>query len=281
MPEATVLAATVRGQGPTVFLLHGFAQDGRAMDGLQDALSAHFRAVAVDLPGHGRSPLLGSENYCAGTVQALWDLADRLGAGQAALVGYSFGARLAAWAALARPERCWALVLESMAPRLADAERAARLAADTRLAESILSQPVSDFVARWEDQPVFSSQRQLSRAALAGQRRMRLAQDPSGLAAALAGGGQAVNALGPDQLAGLRVPTLLLAGERDAPYAAHLKRLGESIAGAEQAVVSGAGHNLQLEAEEETASRILAFLSRAGPGAGEPEERARGQRRHS
>lgn len=280
MSETPVLAATVRGQGPTVLLLHGFAQDGRAMDGLQDALRVHFRAVAVDLPGHGRSPALGPENYCTGTVQALWELVDRLGASQVALVGYSFGARLAAWAALAQPERCWALVLESMAPRLPDAERMARLVADARLAERLRSQPVSDFVAHWEGQAVFSSQRQLPKAALAGQRRMRLAQDPAGLAAALAGGGQAVSALHPDQLAGLRVPTLLLAGEHDATYAAHLKGLGESIAGAKWAVVSGAGHNLQLEAGEETAARILAFLSRAGPGTGEPRETTPGQRRH-
>jgi pimeloyl-ACP methyl ester carboxylesterase len=50
------LAAWELGEGPTVLLIHGWG--GRSQDfvGIADTLAdAGFRAVAVDLPGHGRS----------------------------------------------------------------------------------------------------------------------------------------------------------------------------------------------------------------------------------
>ncbi len=256
------LAATVRGIGPVVLLLHGFAQDGRSMAGLQERLSQGFSAVAVDLPGHGRSLAQPADTYVKDTVFALYQLLDRLGAAQAAMVGYSFGARLAARAALEQPARCWALVLESMALLAPPKERQERLEADRALSAAISVAPIADFVARWERQPVFASQEQVEPARLSLQRRIRMSQDPAGLAAALAGGGQAVSGLGPEQLRSLKVPTLVMAGSRDPTYLRHLEGLTAAISGAEGAVLEGCGHNLELEAEQEASERIWAFLSR-------------------
>jgi pimeloyl-[acyl-carrier protein] methyl ester esterase len=45
----------VRGQGPTLVLLHGWGLNVRVWDTLANTLSDRFTIVAVDLPGHGRS----------------------------------------------------------------------------------------------------------------------------------------------------------------------------------------------------------------------------------
>ncbi|MHB1505163.1 MAG: alpha/beta fold hydrolase [Sulfobacillus sp.] len=261
MSKPVLLATTVRGSGPTVVLLHGFAQDGRSMADLQDRLSAGFRTVAVDLPGHGRSLGIAAAPYVAETLGALSQLLDRLEVTQAALVGYSFGARLAAWAALDQPSRWWALVLESMSLALPEPQRQDRLSADLALAAQMSRESISAFVARWETHSVFASQQRVPASRLAAQRHIRMGQDPIGLAEALAGGGQARTGLSAEQLAGLAVPTLVLAGSEDQAYASQLERLRAAIPKAQGAVISGAGHNLHLEAPAEAAEAIWTFLS--------------------
>lgn len=77
------------GDGPTVLLVHGW--NGRAADmaALAEGLVlAGFRAVAVDLPAHGRSP--GRRTSLADWMRVLPALADQLG-GVHAVVGHSLG----------------------------------------------------------------------------------------------------------------------------------------------------------------------------------------------
>ena len=52
------LYTEVRGSGPALVLLHGWGLNVRVWDGLTAALCDRFRIIAVDLPGHGRSPWL-------------------------------------------------------------------------------------------------------------------------------------------------------------------------------------------------------------------------------
>ena len=77
------------GEGPTVLLVHGW--NGRAADmvALAEALvHAGFRAVAVDLPAHGRSP--GRRTSIAEWRHVLAAIAEQLG-GVHAVVGHSLG----------------------------------------------------------------------------------------------------------------------------------------------------------------------------------------------
>ena len=99
------------------------------------------------------------------------------------------------------------LVLESPSAGLATAaERIARRRADLELATAIEDGGIAAFVARWEAQPIFASQAALPPARVARLRAMRLANDPSGLAASLRGAGQ--GAMEPlfDHLRGRRRP---------------------------------------------------------------------------
>lgn len=50
------LAHTIRGEGPTLVLLHGLVHRQHAWDSVIDELARHRRVITVDLPGHGASP---------------------------------------------------------------------------------------------------------------------------------------------------------------------------------------------------------------------------------
>lgn len=72
---------------------------------------AGYRAIALDLPGFGRSQMPVDEISITGFARAVDDLADALGVGAAALIGNSMGGFTAAEAAISHPDRVERLVL--------------------------------------------------------------------------------------------------------------------------------------------------------------------------
>ncbi|MCE7027284.1 alpha/beta fold hydrolase [Jiella avicenniae] len=102
---------------PAVLLVHGFASSMRVNwiePGWVQALTeAGYRAVAFDHRGHGKSdkpqdPAAYTPRMMASDCFALLD---HLGIGSATFFGYSMGARVSAFAALAEPQRVERLVL--------------------------------------------------------------------------------------------------------------------------------------------------------------------------
>jgi|SRR5690625_1860303 len=51
----------ITGTGPTIILIHGVCHRAHAWDPVVPLLAERYRVVAVDLPGHGRSPDLPAE----------------------------------------------------------------------------------------------------------------------------------------------------------------------------------------------------------------------------
>ena len=100
------LAFDEEGGGPLVVLLHGFPEDRRAWRHQMPALArAGFRVVAPDLRGYGDSPKpRGVDSYrlplIAGDVA---ELIESLG-GRCILVGHDWGAFVAWFVAMMRPE---------------------------------------------------------------------------------------------------------------------------------------------------------------------------------
>jgi 3-oxoadipate enol-lactonase len=72
-----------------------------------DVFAERYRVVRPDLRGFGKTPLPGGPFSNVADVRALLD---RLGVEQAAVVGNSFGGRVALDLALEHPERVAALV---------------------------------------------------------------------------------------------------------------------------------------------------------------------------
>ncbi|NDW04188.1 alpha/beta fold hydrolase [Jiella pacifica] len=102
---------------PAVLLVHGFASSMRVNwiepGWVQTLTEAGFRAIAFDHRGHGKSDK--PRDPAAYTPQKMasdcFALLDHLGVRSATFFGYSMGARVSAFAALAEPQRVERLVL--------------------------------------------------------------------------------------------------------------------------------------------------------------------------
>lgn len=84
---------TGTGPGRPLVLLHGIGSNRHRWDPIVAQLAAGHRCIAVDLPGHGDSPMDGCDSVSAAlAVQAL---IAHLGLRDAAVVGHSLGATVA------------------------------------------------------------------------------------------------------------------------------------------------------------------------------------------
>jgi 2-succinyl-6-hydroxy-2,4-cyclohexadiene-1-carboxylate synthase len=251
------------GAGRPLLLLHGFTGSAASWSPLVGSLPPRFRTLAPDLIGHGRSdsPPDAGRYRMERCVADLLAVLDALQIERAAVLGYSMGGRVALQLAAAAPDRVDALVLESSSPGIASAaERQARVASDMALAESIEQGGLAAFVERWERLPLFASQSALPEDTRARLHAQRLRNNPIGLANSLRGMGTGQQASLWDRLAGLHVPTLLIAGELDAKYRALADEMLALLPNARAMIVSGAGHAVHLEQPQAFAKNVLEFL---------------------
>ena len=232
-----------------VVLLHGFTQNSACWEpfaGLVATLTG-MEVVAVDAPGHGRSPAVHDR-------ADLWESAQLIGAaaGTGHYVGYSMGGRTAVHLALAMPELVRSLTLIGATPGIADpAERSRRLTADHALADQLETIGVEPFVDRWLAQPLFAKLQPE-----AAHREARLLNRVDGLAASLRHCGTGTQQDLRPQLLRITAPTMVVAGAEDAKFAA----IGRELPGHLQ-LISGAGHSAHLEQPDVTARLVAEFLA--------------------
>lgn len=201
-PDGVRIAYDVRGEGPTVLLLHGFASNARInweRPGIVDALvGAGHRVVTYDARGHGgsdkpHSPAAYAGDVMVGDARALVDV---VGGEWLDVVGYSMGAQVAAGLVPTEP-RVRRAVLGGIGTRLL-----ARRPEDTPY-------PAADIAAALEaDDPTtvesatarafrsFADATKADRLALAALQRARQVD-------------------GRVAIGGIAVPVLVLVGERD------------------------------------------------------------------
>ncbi len=233
-----------------LLLLHGFTQTHRAWDGVLAAGAGRGREVlAPDLPGHGAR----SDERPVAFADGLAGLVPPPGP-PVVLCGYSLGGRLALLLALGHPGRVGRLVLVGASPGIADpVERDARRTADEELAERIERIGLERFAREWARGPLFRHQApEVAEAAHAD----RLRNTAPGLAGALRGLGTGVMEPLWARLEELRMPVVLIVGERDGRYVRINRRMAELIPRAELLEVPGAGHAVALEAPAVVAAAL-------------------------
>ncbi len=100
------------GQGPTIVLLHGFADGKDVWLPLAKELTPHFHLVIPDLPGWGESSRDMNASYNIDAQAArLQSLVQTLGLGRFLLVGHSMGGAVAGTYAAEHPEHVGELAL--------------------------------------------------------------------------------------------------------------------------------------------------------------------------
>lgn len=260
------LHVEVHGEGPAVVLGHGFGGSARNWGPQVRALRDRFRVVTFDARGHARSD--APEAADAYTLDALTgDLArvvDAHGDAPCAVGGLSMGAGIALRFALAAPERVSRLVLMAPPP-LPENDASARghgWAAD--FARAIEAEGLDAAGERF----AWGERSGLDPAAGRLVRQGFLEHPPHALAAILRGVLDAwpgFDAIAPD-LANLRVPTLLVVGDRDRPSRAIARRLADALPEATLEVIPDAGHVVNLAARDRVNALLSAFLSDGGDG---------------
>ncbi len=240
--DGTSIAYLDTGRGGPVLLLHGFAANHQAnwvAPGVVDALvGAGHRVIAADARGHGASakPTEPASYADDAMVRDARALLDHLSIGDVDVVGYSMGSLVAA-RLVPVESRARSLVLGGLGEGLAGERRQANrgLVADALLADD--PSAIEDPIARAFRQ--FADWTGADRRALAAIQRAPLPKDPTRLEA-------------------IAVPTLVIAGDRDALVGSP-QRLADRIPGATVRIVSGD----HLTAVNDPAFRaaIVAFLA--------------------
>jgi pimeloyl-ACP methyl ester carboxylesterase len=111
------IAYSDEGEGEPILLIHGFASNvaanWRDTHWLRTLREASRRVIGVDNRGHGQSETLYDPSLYGAPAMAedARRLLDHLGIARSDVMGYSMGARIAVFLALAHPERVRSLIL--------------------------------------------------------------------------------------------------------------------------------------------------------------------------
>jgi pimeloyl-ACP methyl ester carboxylesterase len=237
----------LEGQGDPVVLLHGWGTSSQSLAGVAASLRGTFRVLSLDLPGFGWSQAppeaWGMREY----VTHLLGLLDETGIPRAALVGHSFGGRIAVSLAARQPERVSRLALvASPGIRSKRSARYRLTVATTKLLSRVLALPCwgaygERLLSRWRDRVGSRDYR------AAGRMRPTLVR--------------VVNEDLAPLLPMVQAPTLLLWGDRDPEVGRQaVEIMAARIPGARLTVFPGAGHFPFQDDPDEFCRRLTGFL---------------------
>jgi 2-succinyl-6-hydroxy-2,4-cyclohexadiene-1-carboxylate synthase len=141
-------------------------------------------------------------------------------------------------------------------PGIADeTERAARRAADNKLADHIMDVGVETFLDEWLAQPLFAD------LTLDEEGRAdRLRNTVDGLASSLRHGGTGAQGSLWPRLREINMPVLTIAGELDAKFAAIGRQIAASVPQGKSVEIPGAGHAAHLQQPQLVMQAVVDWL---------------------
>jgi len=248
MPQFThdgvEIAFVDEGQGEPIVLVHGFASNKEinwvAPGWVTTLTGAGRRAIALDNRGHGASGKLYDPAAYHSTTMAddVRALLDHLDLRRADVMGYSMGARITAFLALAHPDRVRAAVLGGLGFRLVEGVGLPDTIADALEAPSLaeVTDPTAYMFRAFAEQAK---------------------SDLRALAACMRGSRQTLSR---SEAAQISVPVMVAVGEKD-QIAGSPDALAALIPGAKALVIPGRDHMLAV-GDRVFKSAVLEFLAR-------------------
>ncbi len=242
------------GDAPVLLLVHGSASSARSWDALVPLLTGSHRVIRLDLLGHGRSAKPVDRSYAVPDQAArVGAVLERLGVGQAVVVGHSSGGVVATALAEQRPELVTALVFINTGPSL-DAYIGPETALDPA------QWPPSDEVLRQFASSGFSRVGYEMPAELLDE--VRAMTFHSLVATMQATRVYLAERPLPARLAVVGKPLLVIFGEDDRRWRSS-SAFDYQVAGAQVELLPGLGHSPLLEDPPRTAAALLAFTMAA------------------
>ena len=253
-PGSLSLRASLDGPAgaPVVVLGNSLGTSSAVWDGVVPALTARYRLLRYELPGHGGSPAPPGEYTIAGLGAAVLALLDSHDVRRAAYCGISLGGMAGMWLAAHHPGRISSLGLVCTSAYLPPAsgwlDRAARA-----LGGGMAS--ISEQVAgRWFT-PAFTRRAPATCAAFTAELERTDPVGYAGCCAAIAAMDQRAD------LGSITAPTLVVAGAEDpATPPAHGAMIASGIGGARLLVLRGTAHLATAERPAEVAAALLGHL---------------------
>ncbi len=227
---------------PTFLCLHGLVDSLEIWDRLAPALAERGRVVAIDQRAHGEADAppgpYRREDLADDAIRVL----DQLGIEAAILVGHSMGGIISMTAALRHPTRVVGLVLLGTASQC------------------------TERVAEWYERIAQAGEKDglegLARVIYGKDSKRKISGDPAGIANVT----RTLKSLFTDpltpKLAGLKIPALLVVGEKDpmGPKASEIIR--DHLRGSVLHVLSDLGHWTHLEAPDQLIESLDHWLAR-------------------
>ena len=242
--DGVTIAYIDEGAGNPILLIHGFASNStvnwRNTNWIKTLNGAGFRVIAMDARGHGQSQkLYDPAKYGAPTMaEDARRLLDHLHIPRADVMGFSMGARIAAFLTLTYPERVRSVIFGGLGismVRGVGAPEPIAAALEEPNAEDVKSDAARSF-------RVFAEQTKSDRHALAAC--IRSSRDK----------------ISPEQLAQIRCPVLIAVGTEDV-IAGSGPQLAALIPGAELLQIMGRDH-MKSVGDLSYKKGVLDFLAR-------------------
>jgi pimeloyl-ACP methyl ester carboxylesterase len=239
---AVEIAYLDEGAGDPVILVHGFASNKQVnwvnTNWVTTLTAAGYRVIALDNRGHGASTKLydPAEYHTAKLAEDVVALMDHLSLSKADVMGYSMGARITAFLALAHPDRLRSATLGGLGVKLVEG---------VGLPETIAVALEAPDPATITD-PTGKLFRSFA---------MQTKSDLKALAACIRGTRQTLT---PEQVAGIRVPVLVAVGGKD-DIAGSPDALAALIPGAKALKIGERDHMLAV-GDKQYKQGVLQFL---------------------
>lgn len=246
------------GSGPTLLLLHGFLGTGDCWLPLMEKLRSHYRCISLDLLGFGESGKPAIRYDIATEVAFVRQVVEALNLGSCYIMGHSFGGWVAAAYALQYPDAVDGLVLAAAAG-IRDDSFCGRY---DHLRPLLWPVPVIDWGLRLV-KPLARLVGQQAAIAQLTWFRQELKAQPAARSFLL-------DRLRPEdaidtveqQIHQLRVPTLVITGDRDETIPlGHSQTYATEIPEAQLAIIPEADHALPQKYFNEMAELVLQFFA--------------------
>lgn len=224
---------------PAIVFVHGLGASSHVWQDQARRLAERYRTIRVDLRGHGESPTCDRPCSRHELAADLVALLDREAIADAVLVGHSAGGVVAMQTAVDFTSRVRGLVLVGTASEC------------------------NDKTAAWYEKTAIASETDGGEAGMRAMG-MKPGKDPVPDGPGLAHLCRAMRTLNAepltDALKALRMPTLIVVGEKDFLGVGGSVILSRAIAGSELEIVPERGHGIYNETPEWFAQRVERFL---------------------
>lgn len=215
-----------QGKGFPVILLHGNGEDSSYFLHQMKPFAQHFRVIAIDTRGHGKSPRGDRPFTIRQFAKDLLDFMNQHAIEKAHILGFSDGGNIAMVFALAHPERVEKLILNGANLDASGVKRKIQIPIE-------IGYRVARLFAR-------ISSKAKKNAEILGL----MVNDPN---------------VKPEELSRIQCPTLIVAGDKDMIKDQHTRLIAQSIPGAELSIIPG-NHFVANQHPEAFNEVVLRFL---------------------